>query len=174
MRWFVLFPLDLLIGLLAFPLAPLIVALTDPAGHAPAWAWPWLTYDNPIDGDAGHWARWPDNGSRWRRTCRRIAWLWRNRGYGFSYRVCGLDTAGAIIWRGNPRVSDSPMSPGWCIATCGRGWMLYVFWPWWPSARRGLRVYAGWKLKQKVEQPETTARAMMVAHVNPVKGYTVE
>ncbi|AOY00090.1 hypothetical protein [Jeongeupia sp. USM3] len=172
MRWFYLAPIDFLVGLLAFPLAPLIVLITSPAGISPHWCWPWLTHDNPIDGDAGHWARWPDNGMRWRRYCRRVAWLWRNRGYGFSYCVCGLDAVGPVRWRGNPAVSDTPLSAGWCWATCNGGWMFYAMWPWWRSRQRGTRVYLGWKLKQKIEQPNTAPRAMLVTHINPFKGYT--
>ena len=168
MRWFLLAPIDMLVSLIAYPLAPLIVLATNRNGDTPAWSWPWLTQDNPIDGDSGHLERWPDNGTAWRRFCRRVAWMWRNRGYGFSYRVCGMATeaqirivAGRKFWRdATPR--------GWCVATCGNAWMIFAWLPY--SATRGLRVYLGWKLRGKIDLPEESPRAMLVTHINPVKG----
>lgn len=170
MRWLWLAPLDFMVSLLAYPLAPSIVLFTSTAGDSPRWCWPWLTPDNPIDGDDGHLERWP-GGYRRQVFCRRVAWLWRNRGYGFSYRVAGMDAHGPIYYRGNPRVSDAPMSAGWCWATCNGGWMLYVYWPWWRSARRGLRIYLGWKLKAKLDRMDIDQRVMLVTHINPVKGW---
>lgn len=164
MIWFLLATLDMLVSLLAFPLAPLIVLCTSPGGIAPAWAWPWLTHDNPIDGDAGHRRRWAGK-PVW---MRRIAWLWRNRGYNFSYHICGVETnkpvsivAGRQFWNdANPR--------GWCVATCGSAWMLFAWFPY--SANRGLRVYLGWKLRGKIDNPYSNPRAMLVTHINPLKG----
>lgn len=169
MIWLLLAPLDLLVSLLAFPLAPFIVLCTGAGGIAMAWAWPWLTPDNPIDGDPGHWVRWSDNGTHWRRFCRRVAWLWRNRGYGFSYRVCGRNISGPTHFWGNRRVSDNPMVAGWCWAYNSGAWELYGFIPWWPSTKRGLRVRLGWKIPLSVDKP--SERVMLVTHINPVKGY---
>ncbi|WP_137008199.1 DUF7338 family protein [Aquitalea aquatilis] len=168
-RWLLLAPFDFMVGLLAFPLAPLIVLLNTAAGVSPPWAWPWLTPDNPIDGDAGHLERWPDNGTRWRVFCRRVAWLWRNRGNGFSTRVTGLNATGPIRWWGDPQTSDNPAHAGFCFALCNGGWMLYVFWPWCPWL--GLRIYLGWKLMTKVHEPDKPDQAMLVTNINPFKGY---
>lgn len=172
MIWLLLAPIDLAVSLLAFIVAPLIVLFTSRAGVAPVWAWPWLTHDNPIDGDDGHWERWPDNGTSFRRYCRRVAWLWRNRGYNFSYYVCGALTpypakvvSGSTFWtRRDGR--------GWCFATCGHAWMFFVWLPWGKpfGIRRGLRVYLGWKLRGKLDNPANTNRAMLVTHINPLKG----
>ena len=167
--WLLLAPFDLLVNLLAFPLAPLIVLLTTKAGVCPAWAWPWLTDDNPIDGDAGHWQRWPDNGTRWRVFCRRVAWLWRNRGYGFSDRVTGMTMTGETRFWGDRRVSDNPMHAGWCIAINGKAWELYAFYPWLSWIGRGLRVRLGWAIPLTIDQP--AGIAMLKTHINPLKGY---
>lgn len=164
MIWLLLATLDLLVSLLALPLAPLIVMCTSSEGIAPWLAWPWLTHDNSIDGDAGHRRRWAGRPA-W---MRRIAWLWRNRGYNFSYHVCGVETnkpvrivAGRKFWLdANPK--------GWCIATCGSAWMLFAWFPY--SAHRGLRVYLGWKLRGKIDNPCINPRAMLVTHFNPLKG----
>lgn len=164
MIWMLLAPIDMMVALLAFPLSPFIVLFTSANGHAPRLAWPWMTYDNTIDGDSGHLARWAGR-PVW---MRRIAWLWRNRGYNFSYHVCGVATdkpvciiAGRTFWNdANPR--------GWCIATCGKAWMVFVWLPY--SATRGLRIYLGWKLRGKIDKPHENPRAMLVTHINPLKG----
>lgn len=168
MIWFLLAPLDMLVSLLAFPLAPFIVLCTSPVGIAPAWAWPWLTHDNPIDGDAGHRRRWAGRPS-W---MRRIAWLWRNRGYNFSYHVCGVATMAPIYVHGGKAFWLEPTPQGWCFATCGKAWMLFVWLPWGRlfGIKRGLRVYLGWKLRGEIDDPVNTDRAMLVTHINPVKG----
>lgn len=164
MIWFILVPLDMLVSLLAFPIAPFIVMCTSSEGIVPWWAWLWLTHDNLIDGDSGHLERWTGK-PVWKR---RIAWLWRNRGYNFSYHVCGADTdnplriiAGRQFWKdASPR--------GYCLATCGKAWMLFVWLPY--SANHGLRVYLGWKLRGKIDNPNSNPRAMLVTHINPLKG----
>lgn len=173
MIWLILAPLDFMISLLAFPLAPLIVLATNRNGDAPAWAWPWLTHDNPIDGDGGHWERWPDDGTVWRMYCRRVAWLWRNRGYNFSYHVCGAPTIDSVrIVIGRDFWLDKPQRGGLCFATCGRAWMLFIWWPWGNmiGIQRGMRVYLGWKLRGEIDDPKNTHRAMLVTHINPIKG----
>ena len=168
MSWFLLAPLDLLVSLLAYPLAPIIVLLTDGA-TPPAWAWPWMTDDNPIDGDGGHWERWPNDGTTKRVIMRRIAWLWRNRGYGFSTFVTGRMLAGPTYFWGNRLVSDRPMSAGFCWAYNRGTWGIYAFVPWLPFFKCGLRVRLGWKIPLSVDCPNE--RAMLVTHINPIKGY---
>lgn len=170
MIWFLLAPLDMLVSLLAFPLAPFIVLCTSPGGIAPDWAWPWLTHDNTIDGDAGHRRRWAGR-PIWRR---RIAWLWRNRGYNFSFHKTGMPTTEPLrIWFGRDFWNDKD-GKGWgiCFATCGKAWMLFIWLPWGRlfGIERGLRVYLGWKLRGKIDHPDENPRAMLVTHINPVKG----
>jgi hypothetical protein len=145
MIWLLLGPFDLLINLLAFPLAPLIVLLTSPAGAPPTWAWPWLTDDNPIDGDAGHQLRWPDHGTWLRRYCRRVAWLWRNRGYGFSTKMTGRTCSGPSFFVGDRLVSDDPYHPGACYITNGQLWEYYAILPVF-GTRLYLRFRFGWKI----------------------------
>lgn len=172
MLWFVFAPIDLLVSFLAFPLAPIIVLLSFETVKPPFWAWPWLTPDNPIDGDAGHLERWPDNGSCVRVFMRRVAWLWRNRGYGFSEAVTGRDVIGRIKWIGNRSVSDNPLSPGVVIGLASGGvWELYAYVPWLPSLKRGLRVRLGWKIPCNLDCADTPVRVSLVTHINPLKGY---
>lgn len=165
MSWFWLAVPDVVVGLLAFPLAPLIVLATDDAGNSPRWCWPWLTDDNPIDGDDGHIDRWAGK-PVW---IRRIAWLWRNRAYNFSTYICGRDLSGPTNFWGNRRVSDNPMSPGVCWAYNSGLWEVYAYLPW-PFTRRGLRIRLGWKIPLSEDVP--TGRTMMVEYINPLDGYT--
>ena len=167
--WPVMALLDITVSLLAFPLAPYIVIATDSAGKSPRWCWPWLTPDNPIDGDAGHILRWPDNGTRWRVFCRRVAWLWRNRGYNFSTYVTGWQISGETHYWGDRAVSDNPVHAGWCLAYNSGAWEIYAFVPWWSSAKRGLRVRLGWAIPLTIGN--YTGRVMLKTHINPVKGY---
>lgn len=166
MKWCILATLDILISLLACPLAP-IIALCG-GGR---WAWPWLTYDNPIDGDSGHWERWPDNGTRLRVLARRTAWLWRNKGYNFSYYILGVVPKGRIKMYGNPLFWKQPHPRGWCFAKCDNAWMLFAWFPYTLfNQERGLRIYLGWKLRQHCEQEGCTEKAMLTTHINPLKG----
>lgn len=158
MIWIILALLDFLVSLAAFPLVPLIVLF-----DSPWWSWPWMTHDNTIDGDGGHMERWQGK-PVW---MRRIAWLWRNRGYNFSYYITGSDAikpvrivAGRAFWKdANPR--------GYCIAHSGSIWMIFAWLPY--SRNRGLRVYLGWKLRGAIDSGKPQ-RAMLVTHINPFKG----
>lgn len=139
MIWFILAPLDMLVSLLAYPLAPLIVLFASVTGDAPRWAWPWLTHDNAIDGDGGHLERWPDNGTRRRVFCRRVAWLWRNRGYNASQHWFGRTLAGSLRTWGNPLVGNRPLVAGWSFQIDGdETWEFYAVIPHLPG--RCLRI----------------------------------
>lgn len=138
--WFLLVIPNILMSFLAFPLAPFIVLL-----GAPKWCSWFLTPDNTIDGDEGHWERWPDNGTRWRIYCRRVAWLWRNRAYGFSWDTCGRKCYGETVFKGERYVSDRAKIYGICRAYNGKTWECYSY------TNHGffdLRVRLGWKIPQ--------------------------
>lgn len=162
---------DFVVSFLAFPLAPFIVLFTNKEGESPSWAFPWLTYDNIIDGDAGHLQRWPDDGTKLQTYLRRVAWLWRNRGYNYSYYQVGAEPAGTIRYKGTPLFWKRENPKGWCYAKCDNAWMLFAWWPY-PlfGIKRGIRVYLGWKLREKCEHPERNIRVMLVTHINPFKG----
>lgn len=172
--WAVLVPFNILITIIAYPLVPLIVLVTNTAGESPKWCWAWLTYDNSIDGDGGHLDRWRAYVEKypvWGMYCRRVGWLWRNKGYNFAYYVCGAEANGDIFYSGNPRTeSGKPGVPGVLYAWTPDGyWQIFAFIPW--TKKRALRVYLGWKLKAKVDNPAEPLRAMMATHVNPFRNY---
>ena len=162
MNWLWLAVKSLAVSVLAFPLATIIVLL-----DYPSWSWPWMTHDNPPDGDSGHWLRWPDNGTKWRVFCRRVAWMWRNKGYGYAYDVCGVIPSGTPCYKGNPLFWLKKNPSGWCYAKFDNCWMLFA---WFPYGNRGIRIYLGWKLREKCEHPESNNRQMICTHINPFKG----
>jgi hypothetical protein len=77
----------------------------------------------------------------------RLAWMYRNCNYGFSYYINGRNYNGndnvviKNIKDGRKRLWISYVSGGsWWTTT----WGVYVFWPW--CSRFYLRAYMGWKL----------------------------
>ena len=156
-------------SLLAILLSPVIAYISLKEEVLPAWAWPFLTYDNPIDGDEGHLARWPKT-SKFQIWLRRTAWLWRNKAYNYDYYINGISTKeDVVVVKGNP-FWQQPNGKGLCYAKCGKAWMLFAWYPYslfgW---QRGVRVYLGWKLRNKIDNP-SSERAMLVTHINPFKG----
>lgn len=167
MIWLLLFPLDLLFSLLACPMAPLIVLFSTKEGVAPKWGWPFLTFDNPIDGDNGHLERWPSN-KPFARFARRVAWLWRNRAYNASYHWFGRNLQFPLVRKGNPKVGNRPLVKGWSFERDSKGvWELYAVFPY--SSSRCLRVRLGWKINENAEDGD---RVMLVTHISPFMGYS--
>lgn len=167
--WFLLAIPSLIVNVLGFVMGPLTALLSDKYGGYPRWLSWWMTPDSPIDGDAGHLARNPDGSTWWKRVVRRAKWLTRNRGYGFSYGLAGRGMVGKTHFWGDRRVSDNPMHAGWCWAYNNGAWEIYGFVPWWPKAKRGLRVRLGWKIPMTLDTP--TGRQMLATHINPIKSY---
>ena len=136
--WVLLLVPNFLMELLAFPLAPFIAALDEPTAkkHFPSF----LTPDNPMTGDAGHEARWVGKPV----YVKKVAWLWRNRTYGFSHEIRAR-SRGPVEVTGNPAVSNRPFFPGLVIRTTPEGyWQLYFV----KRTLKGrcLRVNLGWKI----------------------------
>ncbi len=95
----------------------------------PKWLWWFQTPDNPIDGDAGHLARWGDSMEPWPRYVRRVAWLWRNCGYGFNINVIGFHHQDGDVKEviGDPTVGDNSGVSGVCRWRVYRGGKLVCF-----------------------------------------------
>src|SRR3990167_9575509 len=137
--WLVLLIPNIIVDLLAFPLAPLIALFDESTAHK--WFSWFLTPDNPMAGDAGHELRWIGKPT----YIKKVAWLCRNRAYGFSSTVLRARSNGPVTVRGNPLVSNRPFVPGLVIRTTPEGYWQFYF------VRRTfegrcLRVNLGWKL----------------------------
>lgn len=173
MIWFLFLPFDTLAGLLAFPLAPLIALFADGEGGVTLGKRNilrlWLTPDNPIEGDRKHFARWASLVSKYPKAglyVQRVAWLWRNKAYGWSWNVFQTELKeGQKTW--SYRNSDDTV---WLATTSMNPftarWMAYLYVP--SFGKKHLRVYCGWKM-QSFFKRGGDYKAMFVFCINPFK-----
>ena len=179
--WAALFIPELIFTLLAYPLAPFIVLATSKEGDSPQWCWPWLTYDNPIDGDGGHIRRWAGIflaypklfKYEWvQRYCQRVAWLWRNKAYNVAYYWFGAYvTPTKYIGRIDVE-SGHPGRPGYVFAISEEGyWTLFVWKPF--TSKFALRIYFGWKFKGRLANMQAD-HCMQATHINPFRRWDNE
>ena len=191
MIWFLYLPLDIVTSLLAFPLAPIIALFADGNGDVtlsknnPLRLW--LTPDNPIEGDRGHYERWADFVAKHPKIglyVQRTFWLWRNKAYGWSWNVLNtwVYKDDKLYSCGNPKTGDKPYYSGVWAATMSKNpfkarWMLYIVFPSFPG--KCFRLYLGWKfqsaLKMRIAHDADPAaeisdyNAMFVSTINPFK-----
>lgn len=119
-KWFLFLIPSLLMDVLGRLLAPVLPAFADESGYLPKWLWWFQTPDNALDGDRGHWERWPKSGDFWTYV-RRVAWLLRNCAYGFNISVIGFkhkDGDRKEIY-GDPDIGDKTGISGFCK------WLVY-------------------------------------------------
>ena len=139
--WVLLLPLELAMGLLAFP-AAVVLGFFPRLGEKLPWRW-FTTPDNPLEGDQGHQERW-DGVPAW---MMRILWLSRNRAYDFSETVLqarASDTVRLRTWGSTP-VGDQRGVEGLELRWTDEGyWQLYWIKAW--RRDRCIRVNIGWKL----------------------------
>jgi hypothetical protein len=160
LQWVALVVPALFVSLAAFPLGPIIALLPeDQARRRFAW---FVTPDNPLTGDAGHVERWKG----WPTYIQKLAWLWRNRAYGFSVNVLRAKSNGPVAVRGDPAVSNRPLKEGLVIRTTPEGYFqLYYIKR--TMEKRCLRVNLGWKLWNEPGHPMF---GQYVASINPFMG----
>ena len=117
LKWLALMPVTTLfaiIGIIAAPVLPFFVR--KDTHRLPDWlAW-FRTPDSDADGDAAHWMRWSGVG-KWATYKRRVAWLLRNKCYGFDIDVIGAKVRSTDEWevRGNEQASDRNGISGCCV-----------------------------------------------------------
>jgi hypothetical protein len=164
-RWLMLAPLDFFMSnVLAYLVAPFVACFSDAAARRlfPSF----VTPDNPVTGDAGHEARWVGYPS----YMKKVAWLWRNRAYGFSASVLKAQTAGPVAIEGSARVSNRPLYEGRVLR-----WTPEGYWQWYYVRRnplypkRCIRINLGWKLW---DAPGHSMFGQYVLSINPVSGYS--
>lgn len=159
--WLAFTPLAILADLIAFPVVPLVALVPEPlAKKYLSW---FLTPDNPMTGDESHERRWA--GHHW--YPKTVAWLWRNRAYGFAKSVLGAKTLKPVEVFGDPETTDKGPHEGWAYWKTPDGYWQFYFikkMPW----DKVLRVNLGWKLWNEVLKPTS---GMHVCTINPFKGY---
>lgn len=178
-RYLLSVPLDWFMTILGMILAPVLPLFATHEAKLPRWLSWFDTYDNTLDGDDG----WKyehllflnckgDSLDPVRIYLKRVCWLFRNTAYTFSRNVMGveIEADNEVKFTGNPRVGNRPLSEGMCYATCKHRFMFYYV----KKTFKGkcLRVYIGWKLKNKVDHPEWAGKAMLVFSVNPLMSYS--
>ena len=155
LKWILILPLDILTTLLAYLIAPILALFADGEGDVTLHKYNplrlWLTHDNPIEGDEAHYERWADWTSKHGLFVQRVAWLWRNKAYGWSYYVWSVKVKPEDQMKvgGNPDVNyGDPHGKFWAVHK--KGWMLYatgnsLFGRYW-------RIYIGWKIRSPAKK----------------------
>lgn len=154
LKWLCFLPASLAFDVFGRLLAPLVVLFADESGWLPRRLSWFQTPDNSIDGDAGHLERWGDSEKPLSRYVRRVAWLWRNCGYGFNIGPIGFhaepgDTKQVF---GDPSVGDTSGVSGSCRWLVYRGGKPVAFQVYFVRHYRifgvwkCVRIGAGWKV----------------------------
>ncbi|CAB5155656.1 hypothetical protein UFOVP150_21 [uncultured Caudovirales phage] len=145
--WLVCASASVAMSILAWLLAPAIVLFAKKDGYLPRCLSLFGQEDNSLDGDDP----WRDatahpTVNRMPKYIRRILWLWRNPAQVFDAKVAAtVSSVDVVRVFGDDLVSDQPyFKAGYCYATVGKFWMLYVCLPTFPGMC--CRIYCGWKL----------------------------
>jgi len=155
LRWLALLPLNIVVDVLAFILAPVLPLFASKDGWLPKWLWWWQTPDNPLDGDAGFLAEHaPYKGTNlpwWKVHINRTFWQWRNPAMGFGMTVMSFTPQEPYIMRrlGGEKTITGDMSEGWyfVVVTNPDGktaWQFFLVHWWTPTAFAKINI--GWKL----------------------------
>ncbi|WP_278455099.1 DUF7338 family protein [Sutterella wadsworthensis] len=175
-KWICLLPLSFVMAVVGRVLAPILPFFAKSDGYLPSWLSWFQTPDNPLDGDKGHWERWPGV-SAWATYRRRVAWLLRNVCYGFDISVLGQKTKPGdwLDMDGQEGVSDQPYGKsGYWLKRVYRGeklacWHLYVIRQWSLLPSKCLRISMGWKLFSFDGLKEETHQ--LTCYCNPLKTF---
>jgi len=179
-KWFFLFVADLLLLPFWFIAAPVYSLFT--AKGWPSFGRLLQTYDSPPQGDNGfqtNRAPFPNASGAFKLYVNRVAWLWRNPGYGFS-RACsvgygnGLKVTMPKAKGFRNEISDKYGKAGWYYVECRNidgelvAFEFYGIFPW-PSYTKCLRVRLGWKLL--TDKFQSLGFAPMVNTITPYKQF---
>ena len=139
---------------LAFLVAPLIVLFQS--NEKLPFGFKWMeTHDNDLLGDGGHQLRWADKPKYFQR----VAWLWRNRAYRFSYDQLGFTVkpSHSAKFYGNPRVANrDPYVGGFLLGMIYDDQLAPLAFEFYYCKRwvgmRAIRLRFGWKIKPVFER----------------------
>lgn len=181
LKWFLLLPLNIIMTVLGFVLAPVLPMFADDKGWLPKWLWWFQTPDNSLDGDEGYQkkpGRAPFMGvmGGWKGYCNRVAWLWRNPLYGFDWEVLAFKVQEGykVEGWGTKRFPDGTVAiaggldiDGWYFAKLTNPdgswcWQLYITQHW--NDKKCTKLNFGWKIWM--------ADAIKVGMDHPMCAYT--
>jgi hypothetical protein len=179
MIWFIYAPVSLAFRLLCYIVNPLVVLFADSTGNLPRWMSWFQTPDNSLDNSptwvAEHWSRlrikydWPIWRKRLYRYLQRVAWLYRNTGYGFNCSVLAYGGSLSNLKTHGVQKPDVITNPGFYFAhdqtasIWRRGWCLFGYWRYGKS-KWYLRIYLGWKFHNS-----GITQRMFALHLNPFR-----
>ena len=175
--WCFSFIISNVVNLLAFPLAPVIAlfSLKDDEKSIPKIFHWWLTDDNPIDGDEGHWLRHPEDGKTFTKFKRRTAWLWRNKGYTFDTKYLSRKIGSVFFVKGKTEVGDTPVRDGYSFAVDENGvWQFYLIFKYPFAKGKCLRLRFGWKIRLPLNDTSINREQMIATSIGLWKSYTEE
>lgn len=145
--------------LINWPLAPIVVLFADDKGWLPWYLWYFQTPDNSLDGDDYAWKTkkpYPKTANKYQRWVNRFSWLHRNKLYGFSAAVLGInyDRVNDVYVRDGNRWVNSVPSPGVnglvkrYLYRDGKliAWQIYYIRQWKKYPTKCIRLNMGWKL----------------------------
>jgi hypothetical protein len=176
-KWLLLIPLDIVFGIIAKILNPVVVLFASDSGYLPWWLSYFETTDNSLDGDSG-WVEnhlWFAKGSRGiKRYIERVRWLMRNTGMGFNEKVLGGLANGGMLYTavGDEATGNRPLHNGWVFRTItnpnGRGtyWCFYYVRSW--NSTMCIRILLGWKIWQ---YPQVGKKLQFTLNFNPFMGW---
>ena len=176
LKWALLAPVSLFMAVFARLLCPILPLFASEDGWLPSWLWWFQTPFDSLDGDSHSWERHPGT-SKLQTYWRRVCWLWRNAGYGFDMRVCGVSVnpdSDTIEVDGNPDIGDNSGISGKCK------WFAYrndelIAWQWYYVKHYKLlgkwakcvRIGFGWKIWNDEKLRSEPAQYWL--YFNPVK-----
>lgn len=172
LKWFALLIPSYAMAIIGRLIAPILPLFVQEDGYLPKYlSWFQTPFDS-LDGDDGHWERWP-GADKWSTYKRRVAWLLRNVAYGFDMRVCGVKVdpdKDVIKINGNPDISDKNGISGVCR------WYAYgdnklIAWQFYYiyhyeifGLKKCVRIGAGWKLWSESKLREEPAQYFSYFH----------
>lgn len=150
LKFILLIPLNLIMLVLAFMLAPILPLFANENGWLPNYLNWFQTPDNSLDGDSGFEIVFPKTMNRY---LRRVLWLLRNPLYGFDHDVLGikLQKDDVIKLSGNEKTSNEPLNEGYVVRKLYRDDKVIAFQFYFVKAYnlfglRCIRINLGWKL----------------------------
>ena len=154
-RWLLLLPLNIVMLVLAYILAPVLPLFASKDGWLPKWLWWFQTPDNPLDGDAGfleEHAPFKGEGLPYRQKhINRMFWIWRNPKMGFGMTVMAFTPVEPYTVKrlGGYKDLNGNMEEGWYLVTITNpngksAWQLFIVHFWNPKAF--CKINVGWKL----------------------------
>lgn len=145
--YWILFPVHLLVALIAVLLSPVLPLFASDDGWLPNWLWWFQTPDASLDGDSG-WRSISEHPTvnKLPRYFRQVLWLLRNPSYGFDWTVMASKPLPATYTlHGDPACDKKLRKTTWVYVVCGGYWHFRIYIKY-PRINRCFQLNLGWNL----------------------------